>query len=173
MLMKNEERNAKIIVIVLLAVLAGMAAYTYLPDLLILPSLSTTGLVPVNVEVDASGPNGIVKIAGGCYQITATVEKEQAISILNGLNKVVGPRPNTHDLFKDALNALGAKILMIKITDLKEDSYVSKMIVRKGNTLLNLDARPSDAVAIALRTDYKVPMYMNETLLIKEGTKIC
>ena len=173
MLMKNEERNTKIIVIVLLAVLAGIVAYTYLPDLLILPSLSTTGLVPVNTEVDASGQNGIVKITGGCYQITATVEKEMAISILNGLNKVVGPRPNTHDLFKDTLNALGAKILMIKITDLREDSYISKMIVRKGNTLLSLDARPSDAIAIALRTDYTVPIYMNETLLMKEGTKIC
>ncbi|MBS3054957.1 MAG: bifunctional nuclease family protein [Candidatus Aenigmarchaeota archaeon] len=171
--MKNEERTTKIIVIVLIIVLAGMAAYAYLPDLLILPNLSTVGLVPINVEIDATGPNGIVTLTGGCYQIKANVEKEQAISMLNGLNKVVGPRPNTHDLFKDTLNTLDAKILMIKITDLREDAYISKMVVRKGNTLLSLDSRPSDAIAIALRGDYKVPVYMNETLLKKDGAKIC
>jgi len=171
--MKNEERYTKIIAVVLMVVLLGIGIYYYLPDFLILPTISTTGLIPVNVEVDARGESGIVRLTGGCYQVVATVERDQAISILNGMNKVVGPRPNVHDLFRDTLNALNAKILMVKITSLKEDVYVSKMIVRKGNSLLNMDARPSDAIAIALREDYKVPIYMNQTLLMNQGTKIC
>jgi bifunctional DNase/RNase len=173
MLMKNEDRFTKIIAIVFLLALIGIAAYYYLPDLIILPSLSTSGMVPVNMEIDASGNVGAVTLTGGCYQLAATVEKEQAISILNGMNGVVGLRPNTHDLFRDTLKSLDAKILMIKITDVKEDAYLSKMIIRKGNTLLSLDARPSDAIAVAVRMDYKVPVYMNQTLLIKQGTKIC
>lgn len=171
--MKKEERFTKLLFVALAIILAVVVAYYYLPDLLILPSLSTTGLVPINVEVDASGNTGVVTLTGGCYQVTATVEQEQAISILNGMNKVVGPRPNAHDLFRDTLKSLDAKILMVKITSLKGDAYVSKMLIREGNKLLSLDARPSDAIAIALRADYKVPLYMNETLLTEQGTKIC
>jgi bifunctional DNase/RNase len=173
MVMKKEEKFTKLIIAVLAIILVVVVVYYYLPDLLILPSLSTTGLVPINVEVDATGNSGIVRLTGGCYQVTATVELEQAISILNGMNKVVGPRPNAHDLLRDTLNALDAKILMVKITNLRGDAYVSKMVIREGNKLLSLDARPSDAIAIALRADYKVPLYMNETLLAEQGTKIC
>ncbi|MFH0711155.1 MAG: bifunctional nuclease family protein [Candidatus Aenigmatarchaeota archaeon] len=171
--MKKDERYTKIVAIVLVIALIGIVFYFYLPDLLVLPSLSTTGLVRLNIEVDATGTDGVVIMTGGCYKVVATVERGQAISILDGMNDVVGVRPNVHDLFRDTLNALDAKMLMIKITDVKEDVYISKMIVRKGNTLLSLDARPSDAIAIAVRTNYHVPVYMNQTLLEKMGTKIC
>ena len=171
--MKSEDKYSKIIAAGLLIVLIGIVVYYYLPDLLILPNLSTAGFVRMNIEVDARNDDGVVIMTGNCYQVVASVEKDQAISMLDGMNKVVGIRPNVHDLFRDTLNALDAKILMIKITDVKEDVYISKMLIRKGNTLLNLDARPSDAMAVALRMDYTVPVYMNETLLAKQGTKIC
>jgi hypothetical protein len=171
--MKKEERYTKILVIFLILALAAIAIYYYLPDLLILPNLSTAGFVRVNVEVDVQGDTGVVRLTGGCYQVLATVEKDQAVSILNGMNNVVGLRPNVHDLFRDTLKGLDAKILMIKITDVREDVYLSKMFIRKGNTLLSLDARPSDAIAVAVRSDYNVPVYMNQTLMMKQGTKIC
>lgn len=171
--MKKDEKFNKLIVIIFILSLVGIIVFVYLPDFFIMPNLSTSGFVPINVEVDATGDTGTVTLTGGCYQVIATVEKDQAISMINGMNKVVGVRPNSHDLFRDTLTVLDAKILMIKITDVREQSYISKLIIKQGNKFLNLDSRPSDAIAVALRMDYKIPIYMNQSLLKEQGTKIC
>jgi bifunctional DNase/RNase len=166
--------------ILLLAVIFVLAAYIIYPSTFIqtlatatIPDLSTSGFVEVNISVEVGDDHGVVSMGNNCYVVSAEVERSQAISIQNGIDGKVGPRPNSHDLFNDLIKNLDIEILMVKITNVEDNSYHSKFIFRQGNTILNLDARPSDAIAISSRTDYIVHIYMNETLLKEVGTKIC
>lgn len=143
-----------------------------LPNLLISSHLSTEGFMQIALSLDELA-EGKVKMVGSCYELTATVEAAQAESIANGVSGIVGIRPNIHDLFRDYLKVSDAKILMVKITNVKDESYISKLIVKQGNSLFELDSRPSDAIAIAARTDYDVPLYINETLMKTLGKNIC
>jgi bifunctional DNase/RNase len=177
---KNRFWKYKASYAVLLAVIFVLLVYILHPSPFVeilanisLPELSTAGFTEVNLSVQIKDDYGIVFLGNDCYMITAEVEKSQAVSIQNGIDKKVGPRPNAHDLFNDLLKNLNIKILMIKITKIENNAYHSQFILRQGNTLLNLDARPSDAIAIAARTDYLVPIYVNETLLKTVGKKIC
>lgn len=165
---------------VLLAVIFVLTVYILYPSPFVqtlanisLPELSTAGFTEVNLSVQIRDDYGVVFLGNDCYVITAEVEKSQAESIQNGIDQKVGPRPNAHDLFNDLLKNLDIKVLMIKITHIQDNAYHSQFILRQGNTVLNFDARPSDAIAIGARTDYLVPIYVNETLLKTVGKKIC
>jgi len=180
--MKIKQRSLflsyRTLTIILLLVTICLTAYILFPQqinqdiaYLVFPDLSTKGYTEVALSVDVD--TGTIKLGGNCYQLSATVERSQAESIQNGIDDVVGSRPNIHDLFNDMLKVLDIKILMIKITEFRDGTYHSSMIAKQGNTILNLEARPSDAIAIATRTDYLVPIYVNETLLKTMGEKIC
>lgn len=169
----KKDYSVKIIVIILIVLVAALALYFILPNIIFLPKLSVAGFIPVDVDVQVGQSDGAIRLSSNCYAVTATVERDQAISIYNGMNKVVGPRPNAHDLIKDLTSTLNIKVLMVKITELKDKAYYSKIIMQQGNTLLNLDVRPSDGIAVALRQDYNVPIYFNETLFKEQATKIC
>jgi bifunctional DNase/RNase len=165
---------------ILLAVIFILVIYITYPKPFIenlatvsLPELSTAGFTEVKLSVQIKDDYGVVLLGNDCYVLSAEVEKSQAVSIQNGIDKRVGPRPNTHDLFNDLLKNFNIKVLMIKITKIEDNAYHSQFILRQGNTILNFDARPSDAIAIATRTDYLVPIYVNETLLKTVGKKIC
>jgi bifunctional DNase/RNase len=165
---------------VLLAIIFILTVYILYPSPFVetlatisLPELSTAGFTEVNLSVQVMDDHGIIMLGNSCYFISAEVEKSQAVSIQNGIDRKIGPRPNAHDLFNDLLKNLDIKVLMVKITKIEDNAYHSQFILRQGNTVLNFDARPSDAIAIAARTDYLVPIYMNETLLKEVGKKIC
>lgn len=172
-------KRYKILNIVLALALLIALAYILYPSLFVsklatlsLPQLSTIGYVRVNVSADIIDQNtGSLTLSANCYDLTASVEPLQAESILLALNNQVGPRPNAHDLAKDVFSSLKIDVLMVKITERKESAFFSKIILRQGNTVLNYDVRPSDGIAIALRMN--APIYMNETLLMNEGKKLC
>jgi bifunctional DNase/RNase len=168
----------RILTAFLLLVILGFAAYILTPRELATSitniyrsEMNTVGFADVKVSVENMGDFGYILLTNKCQQLKATVEPEQALSIYNGINNIVGPRPNAHDLAKDIFQTLGIDVVMVKITEARDDAYYSKMILRQGDTILNLDARPSDAVAIALRVH--APIYINETLLQTMGQKIC
>ena len=175
---KNSSRY-KILSFVLLLVVICLATYILWPkeveltfQQIILPELSTSGFSKVEkIGTATLGNLGTVSLKADCYELTATVEATQAESIQRGLDKTYVARPNAHDIVADAFNSLGIEVLMVKITELKESSFYSKLILKQGNTVLSLDARPSDAIAIALRTNSTI--YINQTLLKEVGKKIC
>lgn len=141
-----------------------------LADISVLPELSTVGYVPVTVSADVIGNKGIVTLTGDCYQVTAYTEASQAESIANGLAGKIEFRPNTHDLIKSTFDSLGIQVVMVKIVEVRNNTYIGKLILRQGNRVLSLDARPSDGTALAVRTNS--PIYMKEDLL-KAGKYIC
>lgn len=73
------------------------------------------------------------------------------------------PRPLTHDLIASTVEALGAEIQDIVISDLREHTYFAKMRLRHEGELIEVDCRPSDAIAVAVTA--KVPIYVNEDVL--------
>ncbi len=92
----------------------------------------------------------------------------EATSILSKLEGVKPPRPMTHDLLKNVLESLGGILEKVVIHDLRNNTYIAKLVVKVKEEILEIDSRPSDAIALALRTNS--PVYMEEDII--ERSKI-
>lgn len=77
-------------------------------------------------------------------------------------------RPLTHDLFASVIRGLGGTLMRVMITKVIENTYYAELIVQRGTEVISIDARPSDSIAIALRTEASI--YTTEDLL--ENTSI-
>jgi len=133
--------------------------------------LSTDGFVEVKPDAGVIDNVGVVSLTGGCYQVTANTDATQAESIVNGLEGKISVRPNTHDLMRDVFESLGIKVLIVKVVDLKDSNYIGRLIVKQGDNILSLDSRPSDGIAIAVRTNSTI--YFKESLMKERGKYIC
>lgn len=91
----------------------------------------------------------------------------EAQSIAIQIEKISPNRPLTHDLFKSFAEHVHVTILEVLISDLKEGVFYSKIVCSDGATTFELDARPSDAIAIGLR--FGVPIYTVESVLSEAG----
>ncbi len=89
----------------------------------------------------------------------------EATAIASKLENIQFPRPMTHDLMKNILDHLGIKISRIEICDLKDNTYYALITMDVGGREVQIDARPSDAVALALRTGAEI--YVHEEVLSK------
>ena len=89
----------------------------------------------------------------------------QAIAI--EIEKIIPNRPMTHDLFKSFAHSFDYKVEEIIISDLKEGVFFAKIICNNGDKTIEVDARPSDAIAIGLRFDS--PIYTYEAILAEAG----
>ncbi|MEK7294673.1 MAG: bifunctional nuclease family protein [Nitrospirota bacterium] len=96
------------------------------------------------------------------------VGKPEASSISFALEDVTTPRPMTHDLMKAVLDVVDAKVISVVISDLKENTYYAKVHLSYEDSEYSIDARPSDAIALALRT--KAPIFANEEVLRKQAS---
>ncbi len=89
----------------------------------------------------------------------------EAIAIrLNGVNL---PRPLTHDLMKRLIDALAATLKRVEICDLSEGTFYAELVLDRDGHELRIDARPSDAMALALRCE--VPIYVDEKVVDQAG----
>ncbi|MBU0502502.1 MAG: bifunctional nuclease family protein [Candidatus Margulisbacteria bacterium] len=89
----------------------------------------------------------------------------EAAAIAMELQNVKPPRPMTHDLLKNAITDLGAKLHRIVINDMKEGTFFATVEVDKDGKLIKLDARPSDAIALAVRAH--VPIMVSEVVMMQ------
>jgi bifunctional DNase/RNase len=87
----------------------------------------------------------------------------EATSIDRRVRGIATPRPLTHDLIVQACELLGAEVQDVMINDLKEQTYFAKLRLKKDGELIEVDCRPSDAVAVAVTA--KVPLYVSEDVL--------
>ena len=97
------------------------------------------------------------------------VGKPEAGAISFALEGVTTPRPMTHDLTKNILESLEAKVISIVITDLKDNTYFAKLHIVYGDSEYTVDSRPSDAIALALRTDASI--FAQEDVLRKHSSE--
>ncbi len=91
----------------------------------------------------------------------------EADAIAVKLQGATVPRPLTHDLLGSVIDALGAAIEFIVVNDLKSDTFYAKIMLNADGRQIEVDARPSDALALAVRAD--VPVYADEAVLDKAG----
>jgi bifunctional DNase/RNase len=92
----------------------------------------------------------------------------EANAIALQIEKVDTPRPMTHDLIKGLLNHLNAKVSKIVVTELKENTFYAMIFINVDGKLITVDSRPSDAIAIALRTDS--PIYVTDEVISKSSS---
>lgn len=103
------------------------------------------------------------------------IEGERAFPILIGIfeatnidRRVKGyasPRPLTHDLIVSVVDHLGGELQDVVITELKEHTYYARLRIRRDGELVEIDARPSDAITVAVTCDPPLPIYVNEEVL--------
>jgi len=91
----------------------------------------------------------------------------EADAIAVKLQGVDVPRPLTHDLLRAIIDALGASIDSIIVSELKNDTFYAKLILNIDGAKMEIDSRPSDALALAVRAE--VPIYAEEIVLDKAG----
>ncbi len=93
----------------------------------------------------------------------------EADAIAVKLQNVPLSRPLTHDLLQSVIKTLGASIDFIVINELREDTFYAKIILTFDNKQVEIDSRPSDALALAVRTKPLIPIYVEESVLDKAG----
>ncbi|MCD6403312.1 MAG: bifunctional nuclease family protein [Candidatus Aenigmarchaeota archaeon] len=161
---KKKRISLKFIIILLtLSAIFGLFLYLKLEQLKVLALLSTEGYTKVNVDAGYEDSRGYLSLFTGCKGITMVITHDQAMSIQKALGKIGFFRPLTHDIFKQTLDEYGIKVLMVKIEKFQHGTYYARIFLSKDNKIMSLDARPSDAVAIALRTNS--PILVKQSLL--------
>jgi uncharacterized protein len=87
----------------------------------------------------------------------------EANAIAIEIEKLAAPRPMTHDLMRNLIGNLNARLERIVITEIKDDTFHAVLWLRQGLDSVTVDARPSDAIALALRLD--CPIYVSEHVM--------
>jgi bifunctional DNase/RNase len=107
------------------------------------------------ISVDAAAGSAILVLEGpGGETLAIAIGVAEATSIAKELEGIDFPRPLTHDLLMSCLEALGAALESVEVVDLREETYFAEIVLRDaGGAVQRLDARPSDAIALAVRTD--------------------
>jgi bifunctional DNase/RNase len=109
--------------------------------------------MPIVVLKDAEGDT-VLPIWVGVYEANA---------IALEIEKVTTPRPMTHDLIKNLLTALGGAVHKVVVTELKDDTFYAVIWAEHQGSIISIDSRPSDALAVALRVD--CPIYVEDEVL--------
>jgi uncharacterized protein len=92
----------------------------------------------------------------------------EANAIALQIEKVDTPRPMTHDLIKGLLNHLAARVTKVVVTELKDNTFYAMIFLDVEGKIVTVDARPSDAIAIALRTDS--PIFVTDEVIAKSAS---
>ncbi len=104
---------------------------------------------------------------GGNRRLPIIIGAFEAQAIALELEKIQPPRPMTHDLLRDTLEAVGAEVLDIVIDELREGTFFAKVRYIHDGDEGQLDSRPSDAVALAVRVDS--PIYVSPSVMEEAG----
>lgn len=108
-------------------------------------------------------PIVILKDIGGDTVLPIWVGLYEANAIALEIEKSTLPRPGTHDLLKNLIYGLNAEVQKIVVTELKNDTFYAVIWMEQDGETVSLDARPSDALALALRSD--CPIFVSEEVI--------
>jgi uncharacterized protein len=109
----------------------------------------------------------VLKERGGPRSFVIGIGIIEAFAIDRGIKQMKMPRPMTHDLLRNVIWAMGGKLERIVVTDLINHTYFALLHVRLDGRMIEIDARPSDAIALAVTS--KVPIFVDEQVFRKTG----
>ena len=119
----------------------------------------------VNLDVMTNQPVVILKDGDSKRFLPIWIGQFEATSILMELQGVKPSRPLTHDLLRSIIDSLKLKVLKIVINDIKDGTFFAQIYLKNKVSEFNLDARPSDAIALAVRV--QAPIYAEDKVVKK------
>jgi len=108
-------------------------------------------------------PIVVLRDGGGQRILPIWVGVFEANAIALQMENVQTPRPMTHDLLRNVLRDLDARVERVVVSDLRDNTFYATIYIQSGRELRAVDARPSDAIALALRTE--APIYVEESVI--------
>ncbi|HEY4948120.1 MAG TPA: bifunctional nuclease family protein [Acidimicrobiales bacterium] len=122
----------------------------------------------VRVDLQSNTPVLLLQESDGLGRtLPIFIGAPEATAIAFALQGMDTPRPMTHDLIRDLLDALGAEVIRIVVTELRTATYYAEIVLRHGDREIPVSSRPSDAVAVAVRTG--TPLFVADDLMDAEG----
>jgi bifunctional DNase/RNase len=129
----------------------------------------------VSFDLVGKQPIVLLKTAEGNKFLPIWIGHPEAAAILMKLQSASTPRPMTHDLVTDMLDQLGAQVVRITVTELRENTFFAQITVQQDGSEVDIDSRPSDAIALAIRADapiYAADEVIEESAIEFEGDEI-
>ena len=134
-------------------------------------------MVIYGVSFDLVGKQPIVllKTADGNKFLPIWIGHPEAAAILMKLQGATTPRPMTHDLVTDILGQLDAHVVRITVTELRESTFYAQITVQQDGSEVEIDSRPSDAIALAIRAEapiFAADRVIEESAIEFEGEEV-
>lgn len=124
-------------------------------------------LSAVRVDLQSNTPVVLLQETAGERSLPIFIGAPEATAIAYAVQKVDVPRPMTHDLMRDLVQALGASVTSVVVTEVHDGTYYAVINLVSAGTAIAISARPSDAIALAARTD--APIYVADELMDAAG----
>lgn len=121
----------------------------------------------LGIDLLTHDPVVILKDMDGKRFLPILIGPFEATAIALALEGAPVPRPLTHDLMRTVLETLDAKLEQVVVHDIRESTFFAKLIIRTDGELQEIDARPSDGIALALRM--KAPIYVSDKIVLEES----
>lgn len=109
----------------------------------------------------------LLKEVDGDRYLPIWIGPYEAEAINLELQNVETPRPLTHDLLKNVIEALGGEVLYVLVADLRDNTFYARILIEVDGRTVEVDARPSDSIALAVRV--KAPLYVAEAVMDEAG----
>jgi bifunctional DNase/RNase len=125
------------------------------------------------VRVDLQSQNPVVLLQerkGDRRSLPIFIHATEANAIALALQHIEVSRPMTHDLMKDLIEGLGAHLVRVVVTELRDQTYYAELHLQVADRLITISSRPSDAIALAVRTE--APLFVEDELMNSAGLVI-
>jgi bifunctional DNase/RNase len=129
----------------------------------------------VSFDLVGKQPIVLLKTADGNKFLPIWIGHPEAAAILMKLQSQAPPRPMTHDLVTDMLEQLGAQVVRITVTELRENTFYAQITVQLDGSEIEVDSRPSDAIALAIRAEapiFAADRVIEESAIEFEGEEV-
>lgn len=122
------------------------------------------------LDMTTNSPVVILSSSDSDRMLPIWIGHYEALAIAMELSGLSSKRPLTHDLLRSVISAMGGKVQKVEVTELVSQTFFAKLYIELNGSVVHVDARPSDSIALALKT--KVPLFVAEELFqIKRGDK--
>ena len=128
-------------------------------------------MVIYGVSFDMVGKQPIVllKTVDGNRFLPIWIGHPEAAAILVKLQNAAPARPMTHDLLNDIVGQLDAEVISIAVTEMRENTYYARITLQQNGSEIEVDSRPSDAIALAVRSGAKI--YVADDVIDESGVE--
>jgi uncharacterized protein len=121
----------------------------------------------VSFDLVGKQPIVLLKTADGNKFLPIWIGHPEAAAILMRLQSQAPPRPMTHDLLSELLEQLEAQVVRITVTELRENTFYAQITVQQDGREIEVDSRPSDAIALAIRAD--APIFAADSVIAESA----